>query len=155
PADALPAPDRVNRAILIRQLSEQIEDNGFGQRDMLFSTYYGWHQGFADLPRSLPFNTRADYESYLTRIGQYPQLNDQALAITANAVRGGYVLPCSVLHGYERTISGVIAADPTQSRYYEPFRGRRPTAISEADWAALQARARTTIAMIVNPAYRK
>ena len=50
----------------------------------------------------------------------------QALAITANAVRGGFVLPCSVLGGYERTISGVIAADPTQSRFYEPFAGARP-----------------------------
>ena len=53
--------------------------------------------------RNLPFRTRADYESYLTRIAQYPRLNDQALAITANAVRGGYVLPCSVLGGHERT----------------------------------------------------
>ena len=26
-----------------------------------------------------PFRTRADYESYLTRIAQYPRLNDQAL----------------------------------------------------------------------------
>lgn len=155
PADALSAPDRVNRAILIRQLSEQIEDNGFGQRDMLFSTYYGWHQGFADLPRSLPFNNRADYESYLTRIAQYPQLNDQAIAITREAVRGGYVLPCSVLQGYERTISGVIAADPTQSRYYEPFRGARPTTIAEADWTALQAGARQIITEAVNPAYQR
>ena len=37
-----------------------------------------------------PFRTRADYDSYLTRIAQYPRLNDQALAITANAVRGRY-----------------------------------------------------------------
>ena len=99
---------------------------------------------------------RADFDSYLTRIAQYPQLNDQALAITANAVRGGYVLPCSVLHGYERTISGVIAADPTQSRYLRAVRAAaaRPP-IGEADWAALQARARTIIATIVNPAYQK
>src|SRR5204862_287195 len=83
------------------------------------------------------FRTRADYESYLTRIAQYPRLNDEALAITANAVRGGHVLPCSVLGGYERTISGVIAADPAQSRFYEPFAATRPATISEADWAAL------------------
>jgi len=124
PAASLASADRVNRAILIRQLGEIVAENGFGQRDMLFSTYYGWDQSFAELARGLPFHTKADYDSYLARIAQYPRLNDQALAITANAVRGGYVLPCSVLGGYERTISGVIAADPTQSRYYEPFAGR-------------------------------
>ena len=155
PDGPLASADRVNRAILIRQLGEQVEENGFPQRDMLFTTYYGWHQGFAGLARDLPFNSRADYESYLTRIAQYPRLNDQALAITANAVRGGYVLPCSVLGGYERTISGVIAADPTRSRFYEPFAGNRPQAIPQADWAALQARARTIITNVINPAYRK
>jgi uncharacterized protein (DUF885 family) len=155
PPEPLAPADRVNRAILIRELGEMVEENGFGQRDMLFTTYYGWHQDFAGMARDLPFATRADFDSYLTRIAQYPRLNDQALAITANAVRGGFVLPCSVLHGYERTISGVIAADPAQSRFYEPFAGNRPSMIAAADWAALQARARTIITTIVNPAYQK
>ncbi|HCS45071.1 MAG TPA: methyltransferase, partial [Pseudomonas sp.] len=36
-------------------LGEAIEDNSLPQRDMLFTTYYGWHQGFAGLARGLPF----------------------------------------------------------------------------------------------------
>jgi uncharacterized protein (DUF885 family) len=155
PADQLNGQDRVNRGILRRLLAEDIEADGFGQRDMLFTTYAGWHQGFAGLARNLSFRTRADYESYLTRIAQYPRLNDQALAITANAVRGRFTLPCSVLANHERTISGVIAADPVQSRYYEPFAGNRPASIPEADWAALQARARTIITGTINPAYQR
>jgi uncharacterized protein (DUF885 family) len=155
PADRLSPADRVNRGILRRLLAEDIEAEGFGQRDMLFTTYAGWHQGFAGLARNLPFRTRADYESYLARIAQYPRLNDQALAITANAVRGRFTLPCSVLANHERTISGVIADDPARSRFYEPFARTRPAAIPEADWAALQARARTIIAEAINPAYRR
>ena len=155
PAGQLSPTDRVNRAILRRMLSETVEEWRHGQRDMLFTTYYGWHQGFAGMARDLPFRTRADYESYLTRIAQYPRLNDAALAITANAVRGGHVLPCSVLEGYERTIAGVIAEDATRSRFYEPFAGDRPAAIPEAEWAALQERARTIISTVLNPAYRR
>jgi uncharacterized protein (DUF885 family) len=154
PAGLAPA-DRVNHAILTRTLRETVEANGFAQRDMLFTTYSGWHQGFAGMSRGLPFRTRADFDSYLNRIAQYPRMNDQALAITAHAVRNGHVLPCSVLGGYERTISGVIAADPAQSRFYEPFARPRPATIPEADWTALQARARTIITATVNPAYRK
>jgi uncharacterized protein (DUF885 family) len=155
PSESLSQADRVNHAILRRTLAEAVDDHRHGQRDMLFTTYYGWHQGFAGLARGLPFRTRADFESYLKRIEQYPRLNDQALAITANAVRGGYVLPCSVLNGYERTISGVIAEDPTRSRYYEPFAGTRPAAISEAEWSALQEQARRVITSAVNPAYQR
>jgi uncharacterized protein (DUF885 family) len=155
PAAGLSQSDRVNRAILKRGLEEAVEANRFGQRNMLFTTYYGWHQGFAGLANGLPFRTKADYESYLTRIAQYPQLNDQALALTDEAVRGGYVLPCSVLTGYEKTIAGVIAQDPAKSRFYEPFTRARPVDVSEAEWRRMQERARRTIADVLNPAYAK
>jgi uncharacterized protein (DUF885 family) len=155
PAAALSEPDRVNAAILRRTLSEALELERFGQRDMLFTTYYGWHQGFAGMATGLPFRTRADYESYLTRIAQYPRLNDQAIAITRAAVRGGFVLPCSVLDGFENGISGVIAEEPANSRFYEPFARTRPVDMNEGDWAAMQARARTIITGTINPAYRR
>ncbi|QPQ54262.1 DUF885 domain-containing protein [Allosphingosinicella flava] len=155
PADGLTDPDRTNHAILKRMLSETVEGNTYPQRVMLFTTYYGWHQGFASLAEDLPFRTRADYESYLARLNLYPRQNDAALAVTEEAVKGGYTLPCSVLGNYERGISGVIAEDPTKSRFYAPFLAPKPTAISDADWAALQARGRKAIAEVINPAYAK
>lgn len=151
----LSAADRVNHGILRRLLSEGVEENGFGQRDIMFTTYAGWHQAFAGMARGLPFRTRADFESYLTRLALYPRMNEQALARSAAAVRGGHVLPCTVLEGHERTIAGVIAADPAQSRFYEPFAGQRPASIAEADWSALRARARTIITETLNPAYQR
>ena len=155
PAGQLSPADRVTYGILRRDLQETIDGWRFGQRDMLFTTYSGWHQNFAGMAQNLPFVTRADYESYLTRLGQYPRLNDNALAATRRAVSGRFVLPCSVLANHERTIAGVITEDPTQSRFYEPFRRPRPATISEADWAAMQARARETISATIYPAYRR
>ena len=155
PAAQLSPADRTNHAILKRMLGQTVEGARFGQRSLLFTTYSGWHQSFAGMASGLPFRTRADYESYLTRIAQYPKLNDEALKITAEAVRGGYVLPCSVLTNYERSIAGVIAEDPARSRFYEPFAGSRPADIAEADWAAMQQRARRIIAEVLNPAYAK
>jgi uncharacterized protein (DUF885 family) len=155
PESGLGAADRANRSILKRSLGDIVEANRFPQRAMLFTTYYGWHQGFAGLADNLPFRTKHDYESYLTRLRQYPALNDTALAITALAVKGGYTLPCSVLGNYERTISGVIAEDPTKSRFYEPFTRARPADVDEPGWAEMQARARKAIVEVLNPAYSK
>jgi uncharacterized protein (DUF885 family) len=155
PAEGLGPADRVNRAILKRGLEESIEANRFGQRVMLFTTYAGWHQNFAGLADNLPFRTRADYESYLTRLALYPKQNDAALDITGQAVRGGFVLPCSVLGNYEKGIAGVIAEDPSKSRFYEPFTRTRPAGVGEPEWAAMQARARKLVSETLNPAYAK
>ncbi|HYG47979.1 MAG TPA: DUF885 domain-containing protein [Allosphingosinicella sp.] len=155
PAEALSPADRVNRAILKRGLEEGIEAERYRQRVMLFTTYAGWHQSFAGLADNLPFRTRADYESYLTRLALYPKQNDDALAITREAVKGGFTLPCSVLGNYEKGIAGVIAEDPAKSRFYEPFTRTRPADIGESEWTAMQARARRLVADVLNPAYAR
>ncbi|HEY0626801.1 MAG TPA: DUF885 domain-containing protein [Allosphingosinicella sp.] len=155
PSAQLSASDRTTHAILKRGLEESLEAERYGQRKMLFTTYFGWHQGFAGMADSLPFRTKADYESYLTRLPQYPRMNDASLQTTAEAVREGFVLPCSVLENTERSISGVIVEDPTKSRFYEPFTRTRPADVSEGEWAAMQQRARTVITDVLNPAYAK
>lgn len=155
PTTGLSPQDRINKAILRRALNETIEANRFGQRAMLFTTYSGWHQNFAGMADNLPFRTKADYESYLTRIAQYPTLNDEALRITQQAVDKGYVLPCIAIQGSEKGISGVISDDPEKSRFYAPFAGKRPPDVTEAQWTAMQGRARKIITDVLNPAYRK
>ena len=155
PEAGLDAAGRVNRAILKRSLGETVEANRFPQRTMLFTTYAGWHQSFADLAGNVPMRSKADHESYLDRLAAYPRQNDAALAVTAAAVRGGFVLPCSVLGNTEKTISGAISEDVTRSRFYEPFARPRPTDATEAEWAQMQVRARKLIAEVVNPAYAK
>jgi uncharacterized protein (DUF885 family) len=155
PDAGLKTDERVNKAILDRLLTEQIEGNRFGERQMLFTTYYGWHQGFAGLADNLSFQRKTDYESYLARLAAYPTLNQEAIRITRAAVAEGYAQPCSAIRGYEKTIIGVIAPDPTKSRFYAPFAGAKPADASDAEWAALQARAKTLITGTVEPEYRR
>ncbi|HZG10344.1 MAG TPA: DUF885 domain-containing protein [Allosphingosinicella sp.] len=155
PVGGLSPSQRTSKAILRRSLTETVQAARYPQRLMLFTTYAGWHQNFAGMARGLPFRTKADFESYLTRLEQYPRLNDQALAITARAVKEKQVLPCSVLGNSEQSITGVIAQDPEKSRFYEPLAGTRPADVTEAEWTALKARAARIIREVLNPAYAK
>lgn len=155
PDAGLSAEERTNKAILSRLLSEQIEANHFGERQMLFTTFYGWHQSAAELANNVPFQTKADYESYLARLAQYPKLNGEALKITRDAVAQGYVQPCDALGGYEKTIIGVVSEDPVKSRFYAPFLGDKPADMTAAEWSAMQARATKLITDVLNPEYRK
>jgi uncharacterized protein (DUF885 family) len=155
PDAGLSPEERTNKAILLRMLTEQVEGNRFGQRMMLFTTYAGFHQNFVGLADNSPFNTRADYESYLARLAQYPALNAEAMKITRAAVAGGFVQPCVVLNGFEGSITGVIAKTPQDSRFYKPFAGNKPNDASDADWSTMKARAVTLITGTLNPEYQK
>ncbi|KEZ21363.1 hypothetical protein CP98_00040 [Sphingobium yanoikuyae] len=156
PETGLDAADKVNRAVLLWMLRDDIaSDQHQAERLMLFTTYYSWHQGFSGMADGLPFYTRADYESYLKRLALYPKQNGDGMAITRQAIKGGYVLPCSVLGVFAKGISGIVAGAPEGTRFYEPFTRTKPRDISDADWAVLQARAVAVIRDVITPEYGK
>lgn len=156
PVTELTAEDRVNRDVLLWMLRDDIRSDGHrAARLMLFTTYYGWHQGFSGMGDGLPFYNRADYESYLKRLALYPQMNGDALAITRQAIRGGYVQPCSVLKDYAAGIKAIVDGNPEDTRFYEPFKRPRPRDVSESDWTAMQARAVAVIRDVLTPEYGK
>jgi uncharacterized protein (DUF885 family) len=155
PDGALAPADRTNKGVLARILSDQIEGNAFGQRMMLFSTYDGWHQSFVSMADTLPFRTKADFASYLTRLGLYPKLNADALSVSRTALAKGFVQPCVALGGFEATISGVVAGAPEATRFYEPFTRAKPIDVSADEWAAMQQSAVAIIRDVLTPEYRK
>jgi uncharacterized protein (DUF885 family) len=144
--------ERVTRAVVRRTLAEQVEGNRFGQRAVLFTTYYGWHTGFADLGDQHPFRDRADWEAYVARLADFPRYNRGALETTRAAIAGGFAQPCAPMAGYERTIAGAVASPPDSSRWMQPFR-RRPPYLAEAEFAGLRARALAAVRDSVYPAY--
>ena len=145
---------RTNKGVLATLLSDQIAGNGYGQRMMLFSTYAGWHQSFADIASGLPFFNAADYQSYLTRLAAYPRYHQDALTISAQALKQGFVQPCLALGGFENTIMGAVAGKPEATRLFEPFTRSRPASINEADWTMLKAKAVALIRDVILPEYR-
>lgn len=155
PDSGLTPAQRTDKAILRRLLSESVEANSFGQRTILFTSYSNPWQGAAGQGERTAFRRKADYAHYLDRLDQFPKTNDTLIDITAQAVKGGYVQPCVSLVGFEQTITGVIQQDATKSRFYAPFTRTKPVDATDAEWAALQARAKKTVTEVINPAYAK
>jgi uncharacterized protein (DUF885 family) len=151
----LSSEDRVNHSILLRLLNEQIRGNQFGQRMMTFTSYSSAHQGFAGLGDSLPFDTKADYESYLNRLSQFPKVNADIIAIDQQAIAKGFVQPCVTLNGFEKTISGPVDGAPETTRFFEPFKRARPNDMTEAEWAAAKSQATTIIRDVLTPEYKR
>ncbi len=152
PEGGLTPAQRTEKAIVRRNLADTVAANGFRQREINFSNSGGWYSWFADLPVQLRFATTADYVNYVSRLENVPAYAAASTEVARQALKDGMVLPCSVLGGVEKSITGEIFTDPAKSRFYQPFL-TRPAGIGEADWAALQARAQAAIRNKVNPAY--
>jgi uncharacterized protein (DUF885 family) len=146
---------RTNKAILARLLSEQIEASGFGQRMMLFTTYDSFFQDFAGIGERIPFDRLQDYQAYLDRMAAFHKLSAEAITITRQALAGGFIQPCVALGGFEGTITGAVAGPPEQTRFFVPFARTRPSAIPEAEWTRLRARAVQIITQVITPEYQK
>lgn len=155
PVDELGADAKVEYAVLERTLEETIEANSMGQRAINFTNRSGWHQEMAGMADNLPFDSRADYESYNARLEQYARVNDQSIAVADVAIAGKYTLPCDSLDGYEEGITGLITENPRESRFYQPYTRNRPDGIGEEEFEELASRAAATIDAVINPALRK
>lgn len=155
PASELDAATKVEAGILRRALNSTIESNRFGQRTINFTTYSSWHQQFAGMAQNLPFKTKADFESYNMRIKQYARVNDENIEVANVAIKGKYTQPCETLTGFEGTVSGLVQADVTKSRFFAPYAGKRPEGISQTDFDMLAGTAAKTIQTVIHPALNK
>ena len=155
PADRLNAASKVEAGILRSSLNSIIEGNNYGQRAINFTTYSSWHQNFAGMAESSPFKTKADFESYNNRLKQYSKVNDDSIEVANMAIKGKFTQPCETLSGFEATITGLMTDDERKSRFFGPYKGTRPQAVSQAEFDFLAAEAIISIDTVINPALKK
>ncbi|HEY6324035.1 MAG TPA: DUF885 domain-containing protein [Thermoanaerobaculia bacterium] len=136
--------DAVDAQIWRAQLEDRIAEFELGSYQMPFNADSGFHTGFAMLPDRMPFATRRDYESYLSRLRAWPRYVGQQIELMRMGIRRGFTVPRATLTGYERTISAHVVDDPAKSVFYKPFE-RFPAAMPEAERQSLRAAARAAI----------
>jgi uncharacterized protein (DUF885 family) len=136
--------DAVDAQIWRAQLEDRIAEFELGSYQMPFNADSGFHTGFAMLPDRMPFATRRDYESYLSRLRAWPRYVGQQIELMRMGIRRGFTVPRATLAGYERTISAHVVDDPAKSVFYKPFE-RFPAAMPEAERQSLRAAARAAI----------
>ena len=151
PEDALPRRWGIDVAIIKRSLSDILAASKFDHdKYVLFTNRGGWFSGIASLPHRSPFFTLADYESYVGRLEAYRDVNQHGIARSRKAVERGLTQACEPMEGFAERIDAQIYDDAEQSPFWKPF-AKRPSAISEADWDVLQARAKAALSEIVFP----
>ncbi len=153
-ADSLNASQKADYGILKRTLEETIESQKYPQRAVNFTNRSGWHQNFAGMAGNLPFRTASDYQSYNDRLRQYDRINKQSIDVANVAIASKVTLPCDAIVGYEKSISGLLADDPRETRFYAPYAKAKPNNIDAEKWQSLANDAQKIIDGIIFPAIK-
>lgn len=150
----LSADERLNHALLSRSVGLDLERIDMDRGRLAFNSEGGPEATAGYLASSTRIATLADAEAWLSRLGQLAGMYDAMLDNARRGIETGMVQPRIIVDRVVTSTTEAVAFTPETDPLMRPM-ATRPTAISEADWSRLQARARAIIADQIMPARRR
>lgn len=143
---------KINRDLLLAGVNNELAGAAFGGKFLLMTNRYGPHTEVTRLPSRLPFFTKADYESYVTRLGKIPAYLGEATETLRAGLAAGWTQPCKPMENTEGAIRFHLVDDIAQSVFVTPFE-TKPSSIKSRDWHRLKKKAEAIISKDVLPAF--
>jgi uncharacterized protein (DUF885 family) len=149
-----PEQERLNHALMVRSLRENIEAAQFKGWEMPVTQFGGVHMWYASLVFDTPFRNTKDYEDYLARLHQMPRGLAQAIGHMKDGLRD-HLMPPQYLLEKVATQAQQIADSPLDKSTFTNSLRKFPDSVSEADRKRLTADIEKTVKEEVEPAYAK
>jgi uncharacterized protein (DUF885 family) len=152
-AKHLDSQDVVNRAVLIRELQDQVVRYALKLYEMPVDQMNGIHLELPDLPRSTRFETRKDFDDYVARLHQIPRVLDQNMDLMRAGMKDGLVPPRYLLEKVAPEADD-IAVEGDKSPFAEPLQ-HLPASLSRHEQQQVRSQLLSAISADVVPAYKK
>jgi len=149
-----PEQERLNHALMLRNLREGLEDARFKNWEMPVTQFGGVHLWYASLPYDSPFRNVKDYEDYLSRLHQMPRALEQATGHMRDGLRDHLMPPKYLLEKVSSQAQGIADDSLEKSPFTSPLR-KFPDSIGEGDRKRLRAAIEDAVKSEVAPAYAK
>jgi uncharacterized protein (DUF885 family) len=149
-----PEQERLNQALMVRSLREELERAHFKDWEMPVSQFSGIHLWYASMPSYLPFRNAKDYENYLARLHQMPSRLDQAIGHMRDGMRDHLMPPKYLLEKVAGQAQQVADAPLDQSSFTAPLK-KFPASVSEQDRARLRAGIEDAVKNEIQPAFAR
>jgi uncharacterized protein (DUF885 family) len=153
PREALPPAERLNYDLFRHEYETRREARRFHPEYYSIEASSG-PQSLDELAQLVPFETTADYETWLGRMRAIPAYLDQFADRLRRGVREKRTQPRAVMERVLEPLARQVTADPGDSPFFERFRSY-PDSIAAGDRERLTAEARRVISEAVVPAYRR
>jgi uncharacterized protein (DUF885 family) len=150
----LPDQEALNRELMIRQLSDEIDLYPFRAWQMPITQEIGFHQEAATLYESLSFLTKQDYDDYIARLEKVPHLFAQNMANMRQGLKEHRTPPRVLMAKTLQQVQNIIDKPAAESPMAEPLKDF-PKSIRAKDRARIRAKLLATIERRVIPQFRK
>ncbi len=147
-----PEQERLNHALMVRELREDVETAPFKSWEMPATQFGGVHLWYASLPFDSPFRNVKDYEDYASRLHQIPRALDQTVGHMRDGLRDHLMPPKYLLEKVSVQAQGIADDSLEKSPFTDPLR-KFPDSISEGDRKRLRAGIEEAVKNEVAPAY--
>jgi uncharacterized protein (DUF885 family) len=146
--------EKLNKALMVRGLREQVEWAKFKEWEMPATQFNGPHLEYAGLPSDTPFRSVKDYEDYWSRLRQLPRVFEQITEDMRLGLRDHLMPPKYLLEKVAKQAQDIADNAVEESPFSQPLH-KVPKEVSEADQKRLRAGILATVKDDVAPAYAK
>jgi uncharacterized protein (DUF885 family) len=149
-----PEQEKLNKALMLRSLRDQIESEQFKEWEMPVTQFGGPHMEYVSMSSNTSFHSVKDYEGYLSRLHQLPHLFDQVTADMRLGLSDHLMPPRYLLEKVVAQAQHVADDSVETSPFSEPVL-KFPESISGADQKRLRAAIIAAVQNEVLPAYAR
>jgi len=153
PRASLPPAEQLNYDLFKREYDERLAEWPFHAEAYEISAR-GGVQTLSELSEIMPFETVADYETWLKRMATLPRFLDQTAALLEESARDRRTQPRVLMERVVPQLAMQVVDKPEDSPFFQRFR-TFPDKIPAAERERLAAAAREVIGTAVVPAYRR
>jgi uncharacterized protein (DUF885 family) len=144
----------LNKALMIRDLKDQLEGARFKPWEMPVDQNSGIHIDLPQLVSVLSFHTVKDYDDYISRLNQVPRAFDETMVQMGKGMAENRMPPRFLLEKVVDQANGIATQPPDKSPFAQPF-SNFPKEFSVADQKRLRDAGLAAIRDSVNPAYAR
>lgn len=150
PTDGMGDADLLSHQLLERQLQREDVNYSLKNYEMPVNQQSGVHTRLADLPLSVPLDTVAHYQDYISRLHQIPRVLEQTTEVMRQGLKDGLMPPRIIVEKLPAQAEGVVKANP-----FAIPTTKFPKDFSEADKKRLTEEITKAFNEDVAPAYQK
>src|ERR1039457_827018 len=151
-AAGFPEQARLNQALMVRSLREDVESARFKDWEMPATQFGGVHLEYASLPFDSPFRNVKDYDDYVSRLHQIPRVLEQATGHMRDGLRDHLMPPKYLLEKVSDQAQQIADDSLEKTPFTDPLR-KFPDSISENERKRLRAAIEGAVKNEVAPAY--
>jgi uncharacterized protein (DUF885 family) len=149
-----PEREKLNKALMVKNLRDSIEDTEMREHEMPVNQMDGLHLSAAELPSLLTFTTAKDYDHYITRLRNFPKQIDGTIALMRRGMRERLMPPKFLLEKVAAQAQGIADEQPDKSPFAAPL-SHFPDSLLEPERVRIRTSILGAIQNSVLPAYKR